>query len=399
MRTGESICPCSKGHPHPELPGALQDWRGQRVLKNFHKETAMKVIALNSSPRGEGISKTGVLLDALAAGMREAGAEVETIHLRQKKINNCMGCFTCWTKSPGVCIHKDDMTRELFPKWLEADIAVYATPLYHFTVNASMKAFIERTLPVLEPFLLRVDGKTFHPLRQNLNPPRSVVLSVAGFPEPSVFDQLSLYVNSLFGKGLLAEIYRPGAEMLTLPELAKTKKDILEATVQAGREIVQSGSICARAMERITQPIGGDFDSFSAMTNLFWKSCIQEGLTPREFHQRNLIPRPDSIETFMMVMLRGFKPECAAQTRAVIQFTFSGEVEGSCHFRIDNGRIEAKLGALGNADLIVESPFGTWMDVTTGKSGGKWLYMRRKYKASGDMSLLPRLKELFGRAD
>jgi len=126
----------------------------------------MKVIALNSSPRGEGISKTGVLLDALVEGMREAGAEVETIHLRQKKINNCMGCFTCWTKSPGVCIHKDDMSRELFPKWLEADIAVYATPLYHFTVNASMKAFIERTLPFLEPFLIKVDGKTFHPLRQ-----------------------------------------------------------------------------------------------------------------------------------------------------------------------------------------------------------------------------------------
>ena len=70
----------------------------------------MKVIALNSSPRGEGISKTGMLLDALVEGMREAGAEVETIHLRQKKINNCIGCYTCWTKSPGVCVHKDDMT-------------------------------------------------------------------------------------------------------------------------------------------------------------------------------------------------------------------------------------------------------------------------------------------------
>jgi multimeric flavodoxin WrbA len=276
----------------------------------------MKVIALNSSPRGEGISKTGVLLDALVEGMREAGAEVETTHLREKKINNCVGCFTCWTKSPGICIHKDDMTRELFPKWLEADIAVYATPLYHFTVNASMKAFIERTLPFLEPFLHRVDGKTFHPLRHN--PPAAVVLSAAGFPEPSVFEQLSSYVNFLFRKDLLAEIYRPGAEMLTLPELAETKKDILEATVQAGREIVQSRSICATVMGRITQPIGGDFDTFSAMTNLFWKSCIQEGLTPKEFHQRNLLPRPDSIETFMMVMLRGFKPERAAQTRAVI---------------------------------------------------------------------------------
>lgn len=359
----------------------------------------MKVIALNSSPRGEGISKTGMLLDALAEGMREAGAEVETIHLRQKKINKCMGCYTCWTKSPGVCAHKDDMTRELFPKWVEADLAVYATPLYHFSLNASMKAFIERTLPVLEPFLHRVDGKTFHPMRHGLNAPRAVVLSVAGFPEPSVFDYLSPYVNFLFGKGLLAEIYRPGAEMLTLPELARTRKDILKATVQAGREIVQSGSISPATMEQITRPIGGDFDSVCAMANLFWKSCIREGLTPREFHERNLVPRPDSIETFMMVTSRGFNPERAAQTKAVMQFTFSGEVGGSCYFEIDNGKIEAKEGVAPNPDFTVESPFEVWMDVIAGKLDGQQLFMQQQYKASGDLSLLLRMRELFGRVD
>jgi putative sterol carrier protein len=101
----------------------------------------------------------------------------------------------------------------------------------------------------------------------------------------------------------------------------------------------------------------------------------------------------------MMVMSRGFNPERAAQTKAVMQFTFSGEVEGSCHFKIENGTIEAKEGATANADLIVTSPFEVWMDVTTGKSDGKWLFMKRKYKASGDLSLLLSIKHLFGRVD
>jgi multimeric flavodoxin WrbA len=92
------------------------------------------------------------MLNALVAGMQEAGAEVETVHLRQKKIRHCIGCFTCWTKTPGTCVHKDDMTQELFPKWLAADIVIYGTPLYHFTVNAQLKTFIERTLPVLTVF-------------------------------------------------------------------------------------------------------------------------------------------------------------------------------------------------------------------------------------------------------
>ena len=126
----------------------------------------MKILALNSSPRTDGESKTEIMLNALVNGMREAGAEVEVVALRKKRINFCAGCFSCWTKTQGTCIHKDDMTRELFPKWLEADLVVYASPLYHFTVNAAMKAFIERTLPILEPFLLQHNGRTYHPLKK-----------------------------------------------------------------------------------------------------------------------------------------------------------------------------------------------------------------------------------------
>ena len=64
METGESICLSNRG-------------TARGPFDNFHKETAMRVITFNSSPRGEGISKTGMLLDALVEGMREAGAEVE----------------------------------------------------------------------------------------------------------------------------------------------------------------------------------------------------------------------------------------------------------------------------------------------------------------------------------
>jgi len=358
------------------------------------KGATMKVIAINSSPRGDGVSKTGILLDSLVQGMLDAGAEVETIHLRQKKVRNCLGCFTCWTKTPGVCIHKDDMTNEIFPKWLDADLAIYATPLYHYTLNATMKAFIERTLPVLEPFFQQVDGRTSHPLRHRL--PQAVVLSVAGFPEPAVFAQLSSYVNFLFGKGLMAEIYRPAAEVLTLPGLSQTSADILEATAQAGRELVQLKEISPATMERITQPIGGDSDAFAKMGNLFWKSCIQEGLTPLEFHQRNLTPRPDSLESFMMVMSSGFNAATAADTAAVIQFSFSGQIDGTCYLKIEKGKIEAQEGAPEKADLIIESPFDVWMDIMTGKADGQQMFMQQRYKIIGDLSLLMRMKDLFG---
>jgi hypothetical protein len=194
------------------------------------------------------------------------------------------------------------MTKELFPKWLNSDLVVYATPLYHYTVNAEMKAFIERTLPVSEPFFEQRDNLTVHPLRQT--PPKAVVLSVAGFIEMSVFDQLSNYVQFLLGRhmGLLAEIYRPGAEMLS--SIEDKKKAVLAATIQAGRELATSRQVSTETLNLIQQPII-DFQTFALMGNLFWKTCIAEGVTPKEFRENNMIPRPDSIESFMLVFPEG----------------------------------------------------------------------------------------------
>ena len=195
----------------------------------------------------------------------------------------------------------------------------------------------------------------------------------------------------------MAEIYRPGAEMLPWPEFAPIKESILQAVTLAGREIVQSGKVSAATMECITQPIG-DLDSFMSAANMFWKTCIREGVTPEEFKKRNLVPRPDSIRTFMRLMPMGFNPERAEKVKAVLQFTFSGEVEGSCHFLIEDGKIETRSGAAAAPDLVIESFFDTWMDVMTGKADGQQLFMEQKYKASGDLTLLLRMKELFGGA-
>ncbi len=95
----------------------------------------MNVLAINSSLRRGGQSKTELMLGHLVEGMRQAGAEVEVVHLRDKEVNYCIGCFGCMTKTPGKCGQQDDMTAELFPKWLESDLVIYATPLFHHTVN------------------------------------------------------------------------------------------------------------------------------------------------------------------------------------------------------------------------------------------------------------------------
>jgi multimeric flavodoxin WrbA len=329
----------------------------------------MKILALNSSARPEGQSKTELMLSYLVEGMREAGAEVEIVNLREKKIKICVGCFTCWTKTPGQCVHQDDMTKELYPKWLSADICVYATPLFHHTVNATMKIFIERTLSIYEPFLIEKEGRWVHPLRYKH--PAVVVLSVAGFPEMSAFIGLTHYVKFLFGeeKGrLLAEIYRPGSEYMT--QAFKKRNDILEATKIAGYELVKSRRVSPETLARIEQPLSDNLKDFSEMANCMWRTCIREGITRKKFEENDMIPRPDSLKTFMVLLTEGFNPEGAKDTRAILQYNFFGQVEGSCHFIIANGTINAEDGPAETPDLTIKTPFDVWVDIITGKADG-----------------------------
>ena len=351
----------------------------------------MRILALNSSPRSGGQSKTELMLNHLVEGMRDAGAEVEIVNLREKTIKNCIGCFTCWTKTPGKCIHKDDMTNELFPKWLESDIVVYATPLYNYAVNATLKVFIERTLPSFEPFFEIHDGRMFHPLRHKN--PAAVVLSVAGMPDEDHFSALSAHVNYLLatpGRKLVAEIYRSAAETMTSPFLREKSNDILDATTQAGRELVESMKISSGTMARIRQPLM-DSQAFAKIANLFWKTCIAEKMTPKEFEKKNMVPRPDSLESFMWLFPFGLNSEAAGDRKVILQFKFSGDVEDSCYFTIEKGNIDAKTGTWENPDLTIETPFDVWVDIMVGKADGQQMFMEQKYKVNGDISLMIQL--------
>lgn len=360
----------------------------------------MKILALNSSPRCDGESKTELMLNSLAEGMRAAGAEVEVVDLRDKKVKNCTGCFNCWIKSPGTCILKDDMTGELFPKWLASDLVVYASPLYHFGVNAAMKTFIERTLPALEPFFLRHDGRTYHPRRTKT--PKIAVLSVAGFPELSVFDQLSSWVNFIFGgyhpeeDALVAEIYRPMAESLTLPYFKEKAGDILDATQQAGRELATSLAVGEETMARVTQPIVEEPEAFLQLGNLMWQTCIAEGVTPKEFSRKGLIPRPDSVDSYIALLKLRFNAKPANGFHGKIQFNFTGDTQGVCFLEINEGTFKAQLGTVDPPDLTITSPFDIWMDIITGKAEGQQMFLDQKYTVEGDLELLMQMDQLFG---
>jgi putative sterol carrier protein len=230
-----------------------------------------------------------------------------------------------------------------------------------------------------------------------------VVLSVAGFPDEAVFDQLSSWANFIYGgyypdgKALAAEIYRPMAEALTIPYFKEKTADILDATRQAGREIIRSGKISDDTMARVRQPMIENPAAFLEIGNLMWKACIAEGITPKEFGKSSRIPQPNSIKSYVELMKLGFNNDAAKGLAAKIQFNFSGENEGGCFLAINDGAINARQGAASEPDLTVNSPFEVWMDILTGKADGQQMFLEQKYTVEGDLALLMRMEQLFGK--
>lgn len=101
-----------------------------------------KVLILSGSPRKGGNSD--ILCDEFARGAREAGNEVEKIRVADKKIHPCSGCYYC-TSHGGACAHKDDMAKVL-QKMINADVLVLASPVYFYSIDAQLKAVIDRTV-------------------------------------------------------------------------------------------------------------------------------------------------------------------------------------------------------------------------------------------------------------
>lgn len=100
------------------------------------------VLILSGSPRKGGNSD--LLCDEFLRGAQESSNQVEKIFLRSKKVAPCNACYYCKT-SGGKCAIPDDMA-EILDKMQAADVIVMASPVYFYSIDAQMKAVIDRSV-------------------------------------------------------------------------------------------------------------------------------------------------------------------------------------------------------------------------------------------------------------
>jgi multimeric flavodoxin WrbA len=99
----------------------------------------MKVLAIYGSPRKGG--NTDLLLDETVKGAESAGAEVATVRCCDLNMTGCMECGGC--DATGECVVEDDM-QTVYPRLLESDAIVLASPMFFYGITAQAKALIDR---------------------------------------------------------------------------------------------------------------------------------------------------------------------------------------------------------------------------------------------------------------
>ena len=272
LKLGELFGPSSK----PEEDVKQKPREIDFEYKTFEPERIKQIVVFDGGPRNTKFSKTTFMVKHFCRDAESAGADIEYIKLKDMKINPCTGCFTCWTKTPGECIFKDD-TADLRLKSRKADLVVFASPLYIFSVTGIMKNFLDRNLPNMKPYMLLENGETKHPHRYPKDRQQGfIVFSAAGFPKVDHnFDGLKGMFRCLHSHHeksfLMGEFYMPGAELIAQPVYGERRMRVKQACYDAGEQVVKAGKIDRAFMEAVSD-VEISQKKFEEQTNYFWES-------------------------------------------------------------------------------------------------------------------------------
>ncbi len=113
------------------------------LRRNGRKGLGKRAVIVSATPRTGGNSE--ILAESFAEGAREKGNEVELIRIRELDLQFCRGCLFC--QSHDDCLVHDGMGA-LYERLSNADVLVFATPIYYYSVSGQLKTFLDRLNPL-----------------------------------------------------------------------------------------------------------------------------------------------------------------------------------------------------------------------------------------------------------
>jgi multimeric flavodoxin WrbA len=161
---------------------------------------------------------------------------------------------------------------ELLAKIESADLIIYASPLYYFSVTSKLKSVIERRLPLGLPFLITKNGLTVHP-KKNQKCQKWIIISTCAFSEYDNFCSLDMFYEQnayATGSEIIGKIYWTQSEaLLSNPELF-TK--YLKTCERAGEEIATQGKFSEKTKKVLSKEMKMPAFAYNFIGNVRWNT-------------------------------------------------------------------------------------------------------------------------------
>jgi len=382
------------------------------------------IVAVNGSPHA-GIGNTSMMIEMLREPLSGEGFNLEVINLSEHEIEYCTGCAFCLEK--GNCWIDDDH-KTITKRLLAADGIILASPVYVMHVTAQMKTFIDRCLAF------------GHKPRPTWKPGLAICVS-AGLAETQVVQYLAAVLRPFgaFPVGTFTAIATSIGEFLGKESVEARAMDLAVDLARAIKEkrrypvtdedlrfYLFMGDLVKRHKDTIMKHdhkhwvehgLYDGFESYvhqktaevsfdSKVRDAWIKGMIAEhkkkkfkkGAEVKKGQVSAAGPKAaKSCMELLRMMPLGFRPAAAAGLSAVYQFKVSGSEDFVAHLKIEDGKCTFHEGPADSPGVVIKTPADVWLAIARGEMDGQQAFMSGKYKVEGDLSLLMKLRQLFGR--
>jgi len=225
----------------------------------------MRICALNGSLRGSrGV--TSKLLQSMGAGVESAGGSWDVVHLAEQNIESCLACGHCQKSETHACVFdgQDDASM-IFGRMLQADLLVYASPVYTFGISSLLKRLLERmySFAPIDGLLLTKSGLFFHTTDRQITGKPFVTIVACNNMENLTVHSIKEFFR-VFGLFMDAEhvghLERRSASAWmkalegTDAKMRDRADEVVAAYAQAGSELVSQGRISEKTKRIAKRP-------------------------------------------------------------------------------------------------------------------------------------------------
>ncbi len=182
-----------------------------------------KILAFNGSPRKTG--NTSFLLQRFLEGAAEQNAATETLHPHELNVEYCHGCLRCNILKK--CSLRDDDWDEVAEKIEQADVLVFAAPVYFHHLPGPMKIILDRFRSFVH--VQMTETGLIHTPWKKWNKDFVLMLSL-GSSDPSdaaPIIELFGYVKSILGSGNRLHVIT-ATRLGVVKQVVKTEDELRE---------------------------------------------------------------------------------------------------------------------------------------------------------------------------